>query len=93
MPSQIEARYGVPLPIDALWRELETRYGAEVVADLQALYRQATQRYSRALTLNKMRRLIAYNDSGTVRYRMRPDKEQRWRAALADPQAYIDGRL
>lgn len=41
--SQIEQRYGVPLPIDVLWRELEQRYGAEVVIELQGLYRSHSE--------------------------------------------------
>lgn len=92
MPSQIEARYGVPLPIDVLWRELESRYGAEVVAELQAICRAATKRYTRAAELNKMRRLIAHLDSGLTGWRLRKDKEERYRAALANPQSFIDGR-
>lgn len=91
MPSQIEQRYGVPLPIDALWRELEQRYGTEVVAELQTVYRRATRRYSRAANLNKWRRLLARKDRGDFGWRLRPDREAQWRAALADPQAYIDG--
>lgn len=86
MPSQIEARYDVPLPIDLLWRELEERYGAEAVAELRAIHQRATQRYSRAGELNKMRRLLRYWEMRT------PDhpKLAQWRATLADPQAYID---
>lgn len=90
MPSQIEQRYGVPLPIDVLWRELQSRYGAEVVAELQSVYRKATKRYARAAELNKMRRIVALVDGGLLSLRLRSDKEQRYRAALADPQAYID---
>lgn len=93
MPSQIEQRYGVPLPIDVLWRELESRYGAGVVSELQAVYRAAMKRYSRAAELNKMRRVIAHIDGGWPGIRLRADKEARYRAALADPQAYIDGKV
>lgn len=91
MPSQIEQRYGVPLPIDALWRELEQRYGAEAVAELQGIYRKATKRYSRAANLNKWRRLLARLDRGDTGWRLRPERAATWRAALADPQTYIDG--
>lgn len=91
MASQIEARYGAPLPIDVLWRELEARYGSDVVAELQAIHRQATKRYSRAAELNKMRRVISHIDGGWPGIRLRKDKEARYRAALADPQAWIDG--
>jgi hypothetical protein len=87
MPSQIEQRYGVPLPIDALWRELEERYGAAAVADLRAIYRQATRRYTRAATLNQMRRNLANWD----RQGVKTERAERYRAALADPQSYIDG--
>ena len=90
MPSIIEERYGVPLPIDALWRALEQRYGAEAVAELQNTYRKAMRRYSRAANLNKWRRLIARLDRGDSGWRLRPEREAMWRAALADPQTYID---
>jgi hypothetical protein len=86
MPSQIEERYGVPLPIDVLWRELEQRYGAEVVTELQGIYRQATRRYGRAGRLNQMRRNLANWD----RHGVKTEKTERYRAQLADPQAYID---
>lgn len=91
--SIIEQRYGVPLPIDVLWRELERRYGAEVVAELQGAYRKATKRYSRAANLNKWKRLIGRIDRGDFGFRLRPEREAFWRAALADPQAYIDEKL
>lgn len=86
MASQIEKRYGVPLPIDVLWRELEKRYGSAVVAELQQVHRQATKRYNRAAQLNTMRRHVSHWElRGHDSERMR-----RYRAILADPQAYID---
>lgn len=88
--SIIEQRYGVPLPIDVLWRELEERYGADVVTELQAIHRHATKRYTRAAELNKMQRIITLVDRGLLTLRLRKDKGERYRAALADPQAYID---
>lgn len=91
MPSQIEQRYGVPLPIDVLWSELESRYGAEVVAELRQVHRAATKRYTRAAELNRMRRIIAMIDHGPYGPRLRKDREDRYRAALADPQAWIGG--
>lgn len=87
MPSQIEKRYGVPLPIDLLWRELETRYGPEVVADLRAIHRRATQRYGRASELNRRRRLVRHWE----RNGHRSELLERYKASLADPQGYIDG--
>jgi hypothetical protein len=86
MPSQIECRYGVPLPIEVLWRELETRYGSEVVAELQTLYRAATKRYSRASELNRRRRLVRHWDQTG----QRSDLCARYKESLADPQAFID---
>lgn len=84
--SQIEQRYGVPLPIDVLWRELETRYGPEVVAELQSIHRRATQRYSRAAELNRRRRLVrSWDRSGQAHKSL-----ERYRASLADPLAFID---
>lgn len=93
MPSQIEQRYGVPLPIDVLWRELETRYGLGVVVELHGVYQTAMRRYGRASTLNKWRRLLAHYDRGTTTWKPHPDRLAVWRAALADPQAYIDEKL
>lgn len=87
MPSQIEKRYGVPLPIDVLWRELESRYGSAVVADLQAIHRRATRRYGRAAELNRRRRLVAHWE----REGRAPAALERYKQSLADPQAYIDG--
>jgi hypothetical protein len=85
--SQIEQRYGVPLPVDVLWRELETRYGPEVVTELREIHRQATKRYSRASELNRRRRLIRHWErSGQT-----PAALERYKQSLADPQAYIDG--
>jgi hypothetical protein len=88
--SQIEERYGVPLPIDVLWRELEQSLGSVEIARLKYAYRQATRRYSRAANLNKWRRLIARLDRGDTGWRLRPEREKAWREALADPQKYID---
>lgn len=89
MASQIEERYGVPLPINVVWRELEQRYGTAVVAELQTIYRQATRRHGRAGVLNQIRRHVArWDREGSSR--ASPDKQKRWRAALADPQSYID---
>lgn len=84
--SQIERRYGVPLPIDLLWRELESRYGPESVTELRVIHRQATKRYSRASELNRRRRLVAH----WQRQGQRSDLCERYRQSLADPQAYID---
>ena len=86
MPSQIEQRYGTPLPIDVLWRELERRYGAAVVADLQATHRAAMKRYNRAAELNRRRRLVAHWE----REGRQHSRLAEYRRALADPQAFID---
>lgn len=91
MPSQIEQRYGVPLPIDVLWRELEQSLGSVEIARLKYIYRQATRRYARAADLNRIRRIVARWDRGDSSILARTDKQERYRAALADPQKYIDG--
>jgi hypothetical protein len=84
--SKVEARYGTPLPLDVLWRELETRYGPAAVAELQAIHRQAARRYGRAAELERRRRLVAYWErSGN-----RGETVKRYRESLADPQAFID---
>lgn len=88
MPPQIERLYGVPLPIDLLWSLLSDQLGAETTNELRAIYRQATRRYSRAAELNKIRRLVSYWERRGGHSRM-----ARWRAALADPQAFIDEEL
>lgn len=86
MPSQIEKRWGVPLPIDVLWSEIEARY-PEALAELQAIHRRATQRYSRASELNRRLVLVRHwEQSGT----WRGELLERYKASLADAQAYID---
>ncbi len=87
MPSKIEERYGVPLPIDLLWRAIESRLGTLECADLQILYRQATKRYGRASELNRRRRLVRHWESNGHRSELL----ERYKASLADPQGYIDG--
>lgn len=86
--SQIEKRYGVPLPIDVLWKEIESRYGTLECADLQILYRAATKRYSRASELNRRRHLVAHWERNGTR---RGELLARYKRSLEDPQAYIDG--
>lgn len=88
--SQIEDRYGVPLAIDVLWRELECYLDPEHIAALREVYRRASQRYGRASRLNDMRRQLAHWE------RMgwpqaKSEKAARYREALADPKQYIDG--
>ena len=87
MPSKIEERYGVPLPIDLLWRAIESRYGPGDVADLRAIHRRATQRYGRASELNRRRRLVRHWE----RNGHRSELLERYKASLENPQEYIDG--
>lgn len=87
MPSQIEQRYGVPLPIDVLWSLLADQLGPERMNDLRAIYRAATRRYSRAAELNRRRRLVAHWERTDHSH----PRLAAYRASLADPMAYIDG--
>jgi len=80
MPSKIEALYGTPPAVDALWRELEARLDAETLAELRAVYRRASVRYSAAARLYGWRRQLRYGRFITAAAQ----------AALADPQAWID---
>lgn len=84
--SQIEQRYGVPLPIDVLWSLIEAEIGPEKTSDLRVAYQQATKRYGRASDLNKYRRLVSYWERREPGHPRLAD----WRAILANPQAYID---
>lgn len=85
--SQIERRYGVPLPIDVLWSLLSDQLGPERTNGLRAIYRQATKRYSRASELNRRRLLVAHWE----RNGHRSELLERYKASLANPLAYIDG--
>lgn len=91
MPETVTDRYGVPLPLDVLLDAIEERYGAEVRAELEAIYATARQRYARADRLLQFEREVSRAsrtpvtmDAGRLAYRQ---------AALADPQAYIDGLI
>jgi hypothetical protein len=86
MSSQIEKLYGVPLPIDVLWSLLSERLGTEATNELRVIHRQATKRYSRAAELNRRRRLVTHWE----RTGQRGELMERYKASLADPQAFID---
>ena len=87
MSSQIEKRYGVPLAIDVLWKEIGERYGWQAVSELQSVYRQATKRYGRASELNRRRRLVAHWERNGHRSKLL----ERYKQSLESPQDYIDG--
>lgn len=91
MPETVTERYGVPLPLDVLLDAIEARYGADARTELEAIYATARQRYARAERLTQFERDVARAsrtpvtmDAGRLAYR---------RAALANPQAYIDGKI
>lgn len=91
MPETVTDRYGVPLPLDVLLAAIEARYGSQARTELEAIYATARQRYARAERLTQFERDLARAsrtpvtmDAGRLAYRQ---------AALADPVAYIDGKI
>ncbi len=89
MSDTITERYGVPLPIDALFSAIEERYGARARRELEAVYAAANQRYQRALRLETFERDVRRGAMTT----MSAERLAYRQRCLADPRAYIDGLI
>lgn len=91
MPETITERFDVPLPLDALFAELERRFGPQARAELAAYYETANQRYNRAGRILQFEADLARHPEpgGSMDERKFAYRKQ----VVADPQAYIDGHI
>jgi hypothetical protein len=91
MPSIIEREFGVPTPLDALWRELEQRLSPTDLAELRETYAQAARRYARAVELRRRQRMIRHWSRDEHKRAYYADIIAAWQAQLDAPMEYIDG--
>jgi hypothetical protein len=89
MTGTVTGRYGIPLPLDALFAAIEDRYGEQARCEMEAIYDAAHRRYARANRLLEFERDVRRGPMTT----MSEERLAYRRRCLADPQGYIDGLI